>query len=379
MLELLHTAFTLNNQGPISTYWLLPGWLAIGGLLMYGLPKQPVRVNGRIKYCWYWFFAVMLTLPLVLWATFRSGFGDTLSYSLIFQRAPGNFADLGTYFSTNNVDRGFYTMIAIIKMVGINSYLWFFFLVAALQMWCMVYTFRKYAEDFWLCIFLFVASTDYMSWMYNGIRQFIAVCLVFAGFGLMVKKKHLAYVVLVLIASTFHGTALLMLPFGYIMHGPVLNRRTIAAIVSTVILVPFIDNILPMLENVLVDTQYNSIVSSSVWASDDGTNLVRVLVYSVPALLVLIGRRYILRANNQVMNLCANAAILTMSIYLVSSVTSGIFIGRIPIYTTLHGYMALPWLIDQIFEKETARLIKFLMVVFYLAFFVYQMRQWGLL
>ena len=203
MLELLHTAFSLNNNGVISTYWLLPGWLIVGGLLLNRMPRQYLRVDGRIKRCWYWFFAVMLTLPLILWTTFRGSFGDTYSYALIFQRTPGNFADLWTYFSENKVDYGFYTMVALMKMIGIESYLWFFFLVALIQMWCMIYTFRKYAEDFWLCIFLFVASTDYMSWMYNGIRQFVAVCLVFAGFGLMVRKKHVAFVILVLIASTF--------------------------------------------------------------------------------------------------------------------------------------------------------------------------------
>lgn len=42
--------------------------------------------------------------------------------------------------------------------------------------------------------------------------------------------------------------------------------------------------------------------------------------------------------------------------------------------------MVLPWLIDQIFEKASARLIKVMMVGFYLAFHYYQMQIiWGLL
>jgi hypothetical protein len=48
-------------------------------------------------------------------------------------------------------------------------------------------------------------------------------------------------------------------------------------------------------------------------------------------------------------------------------------VGRLPIYTTLHGYMVLPWVIDQIFEKSSAMLIKVLAVVAYLGFFYYQM------
>ena len=68
------------------------------------------------------------------------------------------------------------------------------------------------------------------------------------------------------------------------------------------------------------------------------------------------------------------------SFYFLVALRITIYIGRIPIYTTLHGYMILPWLIDQIFEKASARLIKLLMIVFYVAFYYYQMEIiWGLL
>ena len=227
---------------------------------------------------------------------------------------------------------------------------------------------------------MFVASTDYLSWMHNGIRQFIAVSMIFAAFPLQVKGKYWRFALVVLLASTIHGSALLMLPFAYIMTGPVLNRKTFLMIGGVALLIPFIDNFLPMLENLLMDTQYNDVMTNGIWESDDGTNLIRVLVYSVPALVALLGRKYIRRNTNPVTNLCINASMITMAIYLISSVTSGIYIGRIPIYTTLHGYVVLPWLIDQIFEEQSARLVKVLMILFYAVFHYYQMAiAWTLL
>ena len=59
--------------------------------------------------------------------------------------------------------------------------------------------------------------------------------------------------------------------------------------------------------------------------------------------------------------------------YFLVALRTTIYIGRIPIYTTLHGYMVLPWLIDQIFEKASARLVKLMMVVCYVGFHYYQM------
>ena len=119
-------------------------------------------------------------------------------------------------------------------------------------------------------------------------------------------------------------------------------------------------------------------MTDEIWAVDDGTNPVRVLVYAVPTLVALFGRRYVIQANDPVINLCVNASMITTAIYLVSMVTSGIYVGRLPIYTTLHGYIALPWLIDTIFEKSSARLINLMMVACFVFFFYYQCHfTWG--
>ena len=69
-----------------------------------------------------------------------------------------------------------------------------------------------------------------------------------------------------------------------------------------------------------------------------------------------------------------------MALYLLASVSSGIYIGRLPIYTTLVGYIAVPWLIDHMFTIRSAQLIKFAMIGAYLIFFYYQMHViWRLL
>lgn len=376
MHELLYKVFSLQN----TSYWLLVIWCIGAGLVLYSMPKAHVLIQGKVERRWYWFTVLLFVAPYILWAAYRSGFGDTYAYSLIFKRAPTSFAELFNYLAvTKDVDPGFYLFITIIKMLGISRYETFFLIVAIIQVLCMCYTFRKYSTNFWLCIFLFIASTDYMSWMFNGMRQFIATCLIFAAFDLLVKKRYKLYVCVVLLASTFHGSAILMLPLSYIMNGPALNQKTTMMIIGTVVIIPFIDSFLPFLERSLSDTQYGDIMSDSSWTNDDGTNIIRVLVYSVPALMALFGTRYIRNSDDRVLNLCINASIITMVLYLVSAVTSGIYIGRLPIYTTLHGYMTLPKLIDMIFEKQTSRLIHVIMIAFYLLFFIFQMRQWGVI
>lgn len=364
----------------LHNHWLPLIWTIAGGILFDALPKTTVRIGDRMEKRWHWFSAVLLVLPLIVWAGVRTSVGDTYAYMRKFQEVPASLPALSGYLAANSKDRGFSVFIGLLKALGISNVSTFFLIVAAIQMLCMAKTFRKYSDNSWICIFLFVASSDYISWMFNGLRQFLAATITFGAFDLMVRKKHVQFCLVVLLASTIHGSALLMLPLAYIMHGPALNRKTMLMILGVVVIVPFIDRFLPILDVLLEDTQYSGITGDEIWTVDDGTNIIRVLVYSVPALLALFGRRYVVRVNNPVMNLCVNGAMITMAIYLVSSVTSGIYIGRLPIYTTLHGYMALPWLIGQIFEKDTAKLIKLLMTVCYIGFYYYQMGlMWGML
>lgn len=186
-----------------------------------------------------------------------------------------------------------------------------------------------------MSFFLFVVSTDYMSWMFNGIRQFIAAAGFLACFGLLVKKKYVFLICIILLLSTIHASVLIMLPIIFIIQGKAWNRKTILFILAIGVMILFIDRFTPFLDNLLSETQYSDIVTNDLWLSDDGTSIFRILVYSVPAILSLIGKKYIDEANDPVINLCTNASACTMILYALSGVSSGIYIGRLPIYTTL--------------------------------------------
>lgn len=374
MQDLLKIAFSLEN----TSYWLLVIWCIGAGLLLHKMPQTQLLVQGKVEYRWYWVTAVMLVIPYILWAGYRGSFIDTWAYVRHFMQSPSSLSAIPELIADGE-DWGFYSFMVLVKSMGIQSYQGFFLLLASIHIFCMLYIFRRYSTNLWISFFMFIASTDYMSWMQNGIRQFTAVCIIFAAFELLVRRQYIWFTIVTLIASTFHGSALLMLPFAFVMVGPALNRKTFLMIFAVVLMIPFVDTLTPILEQLLSDTQYNDVVTGDIWASDDGTSIIRVLVYSAPALVALFGYRYVRTTKDRAVNMCINAAMITMAVYLVSMVTSGIYIGRIPIYTTLHGYTVLPWMIDQIFEKTTARLIKLLLVVCYLAFFYIQMGQWELL
>lgn len=365
----------------LRNYWWLLIWLFLGGAIFGNMPKRRERLGGRTAERWDYLPAILMVLPYIIWAGFRHDyFGDTALYRRTYLAIEPAFSQILSAFINEEKDPGFTAFSIVMKRILGNADELFFLLIAAFQLLCVALVFRKYAKDYWACIFLFVVSTDYLSWMHNGMRQFIAVAMIFAGFGLLVKRRYVPLVILILAASLFHGSALLMLPVIFIVQGRAWNKKTILTLVATMVVVIFIDQFTPILNTLLQDTQYDDMMTNEIWTADDGTNMIRVLVYSVPALLSLVGLKYVRAANDPIINICVNCSIVTMALYLVASVSSGIYIGRLPIYTTLMGYMALPWLIDHIFERSSARLVRVLMYGAYLLFFYFQMHiTWGVI
>ena len=348
-------------------------WLFVaGGILMYTFPEKQERLLGRTVRRWDYLPAIILVLPLTLWAGFRGNVADTTLYRKIFLEESRGLMDIPAVLLGDGKDTGFTALIIILKtFIGNNDTL-YFTIIAVFQMACMCYVFRKYSSDYWISIFLFVASTDYTSWMFNGMRQFIAACLIFSCFDLMVKKKYVKLIIVILLASLIHGSALLMIPIIFVVQGKPWNMRTILMLIGTAVVVLFIDRFTPILSTMLEDTQYDGVMENEIWVVDDGTNVIRVLVYSVPAIISLFGRKYLDQANNTAVNICVNCSIVTTALYAVSTVTSGVYIGRLPIYTSLMGYISLPWLINHMFNRESSRLVKVVMIVLYIAFYCYQ-------
>ncbi len=234
-----------------TSYWLLLVWLFGGAVLLLGMPKKRELVCGRVQVRWYWTNAILLVLPYILWTGYRTGGADTYPYMRAFQASTAVLSDIPKVMASDAKDPGFSALMILVKACGINDYQVFFLLVAAFQMWCIVYTFRKYSSNFWISIFLFVASTDYMSWMQNGIRQFIAVCMTFAAFDWLIHKKYARFVIVVLIASQIHGSAIIMIPLAFIMQGKALNRQTMLIIVGAALCVPFIDRFTPVISDLM--------------------------------------------------------------------------------------------------------------------------------
>lgn len=368
----------------LTNYWWLLIWLFTAGIaLNYFMPKQQELVMGKRKVRWTSLAAFALMVPYIIWAGFRSdSFGDTETYRHLFQECVSSFGEIGTYLAENvTKDKGFYLLMALEKSIFGDSDILYFLLLSAVQLFVVMWICRKYSEDYWFSIFLFVASTDYLSWTFNGIRQFTAVIMIYAATPFILKKKYVLSILIILLASTIHQSALLMIPVIFIIQGKAWNIRTVLCIIASMCVLMFVDQFTSIMDSMLADTQYANVVSDYQSWNDDGTNPLRVLVYSIPMILSIVGLKYIREENSPIINLSVGASIVCCALLIISSATSGIYLGRLPIYVSIWSQcLLLPWEVNHIFTKESARFIKTAAVICYCIFFFYQMRYaWGII
>lgn len=112
-----------------------------------------------------------------------------------------------------------------------------------------------------------------------------------------------------------------MIPIIFVIQGKAWNRKTILMLLATVAVIVSVSKFTSFLDSMLVETQYSDLITNEIWINDDGTNIFRVLFYSVPALLSVFGRKYVDEADDRVINISVNCAAVTAFLYLLARFT----------------------------------------------------------
>ncbi|MBE5892164.1 MAG: EpsG family protein [Lachnospiraceae bacterium] len=372
-------ALRLRMGFNMSNYYLIFVWIGIFAFAAWFIQMQRVEYVEGVKVLRMQPLpAAVLVFPLVLWTAVRGYVMDTGAYMQMFRDLPFGLAAIPEYMAGVDKDEGFYLVSAVLKALVTEDVRVYFFIVGAFQAFLLFRIYRKYSGRYVISFFLFIASTDYVSWMFNGMRQFVAVTITLAAFEFILDKKYIKAILIILFASLFHQSALIVIPFVFIVQGRAWNKRTLFFLALSFIAVVYVDQFTDILDTMLQETQYKNVVSDWNEWQDDGTNMLRVLVYSVPSILSLVGLRYIRAEDSRLINVCTNMSIISMGLYIISMFTSGIFIGRLPIYFSLYNYILLPWQIDHMFEEKSAKLVYGVMMAAYLGFYLIQVRMWGL-
>lgn len=154
--------------------------------------------------------------------------------------------DYGLYkFYYNNIDQnsrfeiGFRFLIELSNKIGM-SYNTFLILIAAITITLFYVAIKKYSSKPAASIFFFVAL-GYYAYSFNIIRQMLAIAITLYGINYIKEKKFFKYLILILIASSFHSTALIMIPIYFLLKLKN-NKKNNIILVFICVILPFLYN-----------------------------------------------------------------------------------------------------------------------------------------
>lgn len=322
-------------------------------------------------------FAIMVFLPLFFISSYRTlWMGDTGAYVSMFKSWPNTVSEIT--FDGKERYPGFIVFSVLIKQCISTDFRIWLIIIAAIVILCLSFAYRKHSSELALCAFLFFASSDFHSWMMNGMRQFLVVAILFAATPLLFKKKFIWFILLGVLLYTFHVSVIIALPIYFIVLGKPFNKRTLLVLAAAFVVLLFINRFTDIFVDVVSTTNYSESVKEMVSDKNNGTNIIRVLVYSVPGVMAIIFRKKIPEDAPVIINYSLNMSLMTTAFYMVSVFTTGIFFGRMPIYFSLFNYILLPWELHTFFEEKDRKMVYLVMIVLYLAFFAFQMHTWGI-
>lgn len=348
-------------------------WVGLCAFLSkYVFAKRKELVCGVEEERYSWLTAFIVFLPLIIVAGSRGKVFDTTAYINWFTKTiPDSFSEVFSILGTDEKDKGFYIFSTLIKSIFGDDYHVYLMIIAAIQGLILLSIYRKYSINYVLSVFLFVASVDYIGWMFNGMRQFFAVTIVFAATPLILKKKYFPLLCIILFAFTMHRSALIMIPIILICQGKAFNKRTVIFIVAILLAVAFLGSFTNLLDSALADTDYAEYSDESQYGGS--TNFIKAVIFSIPFIISIIGRQKIRESNNPIINFTANMSIITSGLYIIAAVLpAGVLFGRLPIYASLYNYILLPWEAEKVFSEKSKPIVYSALIIGYLAYFYYQ-------
>lgn len=365
----------------MTVYWFMMAWVIFFGILAQ-VSARKVCVGEYLGEEVYearvhLFMAVVTFAVIVFFAGMRTTVGDTTAYIKMFDDYPLFQNAHDVIFDSSAREPGFRLFSTLVKTYISDNYTVWLSIIAVISGICVMIPLYKYSCNFGISAFLFMASCQF-SWMFNGMRQFLVAAIIFSCTGLILKNKTLLYIIIVCILSTIHKSAFILIPMYFIAQGEPWNKRTMLFIACIVLAMLFTSKFTGLLTDVVEQTDYASSVNEFK-ATDDGTSVIRILVESIPVIMAFIYRDKIKDKLTPVIKLSINMSLIASGLYIISKVaSSGILLGRLPIYFSMYNLILLPWLLKNIFEKKEKDLIYYTMIVCYFAFFYYQMViAWG--
>lgn len=296
-------------------------------------------------------------LCFVLVSGLRSSIGDTYFYKHSFE-----INDFTWEYVQSQKDIGFGILQMMLKQYSNNSQI-LIVTTAALTNILIIPVFFKYSRMFEVSTYIFITGGLFLVSM-NGLRQFLAAAIVFGATKYLIERRWLKYFLIVGLASTFHLSALVLIPIYFFVRYRAWSKATLVLLSFALLVVLGFE----WFSSVFFSAIKNSHYSEYQNFHEGGANFLRVAVAAVPILIAYIGRekfRKIFPESDFIVNL----SLIALAIMLIS--TQNWIFARLAIYFQLYQLILVGWIV-KLFREREQRFVYLGMIICYFLYYYYE-------
>lgn len=314
-------------------------------------------------------FMVIVIAWMTCFSFLRTAYNDTGNYIYDFY----NLTDpIDQYLSESNLlkvgDNPLFYLYQTIVHELTNDYHILFFFPAFFNSIAVVKFFKKYSTNTAFTLLVFYSIGTYVMYI-AAMKQSIAVGILLIALPYAIDKKYVKFYILVFFAMLFHTHAFVFLAVPFFFGKP-WGKVTWILLLAVLFSMATYDTTFGALMNTAISMGINIVD----WELFDGhsINLIRVIVYWIPAVLALVFRRRLFLDSTRAENLFTNMAIGAAFIITIGLRQGANLFARMAAYYEISVGIALPWMIKKIFIKQSAQLVTVIAVVLYFVYFLYE-------
>jgi hypothetical protein len=334
---------------------------------------ESVNLDRRIKI--FGAVSVFFILQCLAGLRYETGvdwkaYGDTFDYAKSIYTIVD---DVKSGYYKNDIDVGFVALCSLVKTFG-GSIQAVFFISSLFTLSILAVFLKKYTPNPLTAILIYYTSIFFVLDM-SGMRQCIAVSLFLVSIKYILEKRPMRYVLIILLAGTFHWSAFFLVPLYYILNKNFPTRNIAIFFVLSlivfffkiqwlkkllIIFFPFISNGKMMQKAFL----YTSAVTYATARELSLATIVNILYFIVMTFLVLKYRKLFI-VKFKYFNVILNIFICNIFIFFCTSELIDIS-ARMQFYFLLSNVILISYL-TILFKRSIEKFIVSVIIIMYSA------------
>ena len=313
-------------------------------------------------------FMVIVIAWMTCFSFLRTSYNDTATYIKFFRDSLSvrQFLEEGGLLDwTGNPLSMLYRYF--IHDLTDNYHIYFFF-PAFLSSFAVIKLFKRYSVNPSFSLLIFFSIGTYVTYI-AALKQCMAMFFLLLALPYALDKKYIKFYLLIFVAILFHTHAFMfaIVPF---LTGKPWGKVTWILLGATLFAMATYDVTLGAFMEYA--QSIGALVAEDEVFDDHQINILRVMVYWVPAVLALVFRQRLFHDSTKTENLFVNMSIASAFILTIGLVQGANLYARMAAYFEIATAVALPWIVKKLFTRQSAQFVTLMAAILYFGYFYFE-------